>query len=263
MRILSYNILDGGAPRLPLLRQVIQAERPDVVGLVEADDPHVVEALANSLQMDFIHAPGNTKASALLSRYPIRYSINHAPQHPNLAKSLLQAAVVDPTGTEWVFGVLHLHAHATERDETIREHELREVLEIFHPHRQAKRPHLLMGDFNSNAPYQQIEPTICKESTRREFYSNGGYLPRRAIGRVLEAGYSDSLHTLYPVMSATAGSFNTRSPGQRVDYIFTYAIDPKRLFKGRIVYDEPARDASDHYPVFLELLSPPLQPATL
>lgn len=253
MRILSYNILDGGAARLPLLRQVIQAECPDVVGLVEADDPHVVEALANGLQMDFIHAPGNKKASALLSRLPIRYSINHAPQHPNLTKSLLEAAVVDPNGIEWIFGVLHFHAHATEQDETIRERELKEVLEIFRPHREANRPHLLMGDFNSNAPYQQIEPTLCKTSTRQEFYGNGGYLPRRAIARVLEAGYSDSLHTLYPVMSATAGSFSTESPGQRVDYIFTYAIEPSRLTKGRVIYDEPARDASDHFPVFLEL----------
>ena len=45
MRILSYNILDGGAGRLDLLRQVVVSERPDVVGLVEADDLGIVEAL--------------------------------------------------------------------------------------------------------------------------------------------------------------------------------------------------------------------------
>lgn len=253
MRILSYNILDGGAPRLPLLRQVIEVERPDVVGLVEADDPHVVEELADGLGMDFIHAPGNKKASALLSRYPIRHSINHAPQHPKLTKSLLEAAVVDPAGHEWTFSVLHLHAHAAECDEAIRETELIEVLEIFRPHRQAGRAHLLMGDFNANAPHQQIEPTLCKASTREEFYRNGGHLPRRAIAHLLNAGYLDSLHVLYPVISATSGSFSTDSPGQRVDYIFTFGIESKRLIKGRIVYNEPARDASDHYPVFLEL----------
>ena len=54
-------------------------------------------------------------------------------------------------------------------------------------------------------------------------------------------------------MSATCGSFSTESPGQRVDYVFTFGIDPARLIKGRIVYDEPALDASDHYPAFLEL----------
>lgn len=253
MRILSYNILDGGASRLSLLQRVIEAERPDVVGLVEAHDPHVVDVLARGLGMDFIHAPGNKKASALLSRFPIRYSVNHAPLRPKLTKSLLEAAVVDPSGLEWTFGVLHLHAHATDRDESIRETELTEVLEIFRRHREAVRPHILMGDFNANAPSQQIEPTLCKASTREEFYGNGGYLPRRAIARVLDAGYVESLHALYPVMSATCGSFSTESPGQRVDYIFTFGIEPKRLIKGRIAYDEPARDASDHYPAFLEL----------
>jgi endonuclease/exonuclease/phosphatase family metal-dependent hydrolase len=253
MRILSYNILDGGAGRAERLGRVIQSVRPDVVGLMEADDASVVETLAASLDMDFIHAPGNIKASALLSRFPIRYSINHAALHSRLTKSLLEAAVVDPSGTEWNFGVLHLHARAMEDDETIRETEIAEVLEIFRPHREALRPHLLMGDFNANAPYQQIEPTLCKESTRKAFYANGGYLPRRVIGRVLETGYADSLHTLYPVMSQTAGSFSTEMPGQRVDYIFSFGIDASRLIKARIIFDQPARDASDHYPVFLEL----------
>jgi endonuclease/exonuclease/phosphatase family metal-dependent hydrolase len=252
MRILSYNILDGGGPRLELLGRVIEAERPDVVGLVEAEDPGVVEGLAGRLNMDFIRAEGSKKASALLSRFPIRHSINHAPQHPNLSKSLLEAAVVDPSGAQWTLGVLHLHARGTEHDETIREGEIAEVLEIFRPHREARRPHLLLGDFNSNAPYQKIEPTLCKPSTQKAFYSNGGHLPRRVIARLLDEGYADSLRTLYPLMSQTCGSFSTEKPGQRVDYIFTFGIDASRLQKARVVYDEPARDASDHYPVMLE-----------
>jgi endonuclease/exonuclease/phosphatase family metal-dependent hydrolase len=253
MRIVSYNILDGGAGRAEQLGRVIESARPDVVGLVEAEDAGVVEALAARLNMDFIHAPGNKKASALLSRFPIRHSINHAPLHPRLSKSLLEAAVVDPSSTEWTFGVLHLHARAMEADESIRETEIAEVLEIFRLHREARRPHLLIGDFNANAPYQQIEPTLCKPSTRKAFYANGGYLPRRVIGRVLEAGYADSLRALYPVMSQTARSFSTEMPGQRVDYIFTFGIEASRLTKARIIFDQPARDASDHYPVFLEL----------
>lgn len=94
---------------------------------------------------------------------------------------------------------------------------------------------------------------LCKPSTRRAFYANGGCLPRRVIGRLLDAGYADSLHTLYPVMSQTAGSFSTEMPGQRVDYIFTFGIDASRLIKARIIFEQSARDARDHYPVFLEL----------
>ena len=255
MRIVSYNILDGGTGRADLLGRVIESQKPDVVGLVEAGDAAVVATLANRLGMDFIQAEGNKNgsASALLSRFPIRHSINHAPQHPALTKSLLEAAVVDACGNEWTLGILHLHAHASETDEDVREREAAQVLEIFRPHREANRPHLLMGDFNANAPYQAIEPGLCKMSTRREWYANGGKLPRRAIARVLDAGYRDSLRVLHPAMAETSGSFSTEFPGQRVDYIFTFGIDAARMKQARVVYDGPARDASDHCPVFLEL----------
>src|SRR5579872_7202297 len=178
MRILSYNILDGGDGRIELLARVIEHQGPDVVSLVEADDPGVVEQLADRMKMDFIHAPGNTKASALLSRFPIRQTINHAPLHTQLSKSLLEATVVDGGGAEWTLGVLHLYAHATEQDEAIREREIEEVLKIFQPYRDARRRHLLMGDFNANAPYQQIDPSRCKRSTREAWEKNGGYIPR-------------------------------------------------------------------------------------
>ena len=72
MRLVSYNILDGGKGRETILGDVIEAQRPDVVALVEAENRDVVEQHATRLKMDFVHAPGNAHASALLSRWPIR-----------------------------------------------------------------------------------------------------------------------------------------------------------------------------------------------
>ena len=253
MQILSYNILDGGAERAELLTQVIQRERPDVIALVEADDPEVVSRIANQLGMDFIHAPANHTASALLSRFPIRETINHAPLRPAITKSLLEAVVVDPSRIAWKFVVLHLHAHATENDETIREREIGEILNILAEDRRAGVPHLLMGDFNANAPYQQIDPAKAKKSTREEWQKNGGYIPRRVIQRVLDQGYLDSLRALHPEQAETAGSFSTEHPGQRVDFIFTFGIDPSRFREAKIVTDPPAKDASDHFPVLLQI----------
>jgi endonuclease/exonuclease/phosphatase family metal-dependent hydrolase len=253
MRLISYNILDGGAGRVDLLARVIAGQNADIVALVEADDPAVVEQLAGRLSMDFIHVPGNKKASALLSRWPICETINHAPMHKSLTKSLLEATVISPAGAEWILGVAHLHARATEEDESIREQEIATVLQIFEPHRRANQPHLLAGDFNSNAPYQQIDPSRCKPSTRRAFIENGGYIPRRGIQRLLDAGYSDSLRASQPLLAETAVTFTPEFPGQRVDYIFTFNIDPQRIRSARVVYDDPARDASDHYPVWVEI----------
>ena len=96
MRIVSYNILDGGEGRADPLAEVIEAQRPDLVCLVEADVPEVVERIANRLKMDFIRAVGKKHASALLSRWPILESINHGQLQPNLRSSLLEATVRHP-----------------------------------------------------------------------------------------------------------------------------------------------------------------------
>ena len=74
-RVLSYNILVGGTGRVNQLAQIIQSADPDVVGLVEATNPHVVEALAERLGMQY-RMSGSPRHSVdwqvtLLSRLPI------------------------------------------------------------------------------------------------------------------------------------------------------------------------------------------------
>lgn len=255
MRIVSYNILDGGEGRADVLGDVLEAQWPDVVALVEADSAEVIDRIAARLTMDLVHAPGNAHASALLSRFPVRESMNHAPLHPEkLEKSLLQAIVVDPsTRVEWTIGAVHLHAGGTEEAERRRERELDVVLGVFADHRRQGRPHLLCGDFNANAPHQRIDPAKCKPRSRRDWDENGGGLPRRVVRRLLDSGYKDSLLEVDLESACTRGSFSTEFPGQRVDYIFTFGFARERLKRAWIVYDPPAKIASDHYPVGLEI----------
>lgn len=253
MRIVSYNILDGGAERFDGLANVICAQRPDIVCMVEADDASVVERLARRLNMDFIHAPGNAHASALLSRWPIRETINHAPLHKSISKSFLEATVAALGEPPLILGVLHLHAHATEADEYTREKELATILDLFREHREAGRRHLLAGDFNANAPDQEIDPARCKPRTRKDWHNNGGHIPRRVVRRVLEAGYRDSLREADPTAARTLGSFSTEFPGQRVDYIFTFGIEPGDIRHAWVEQGDAARAASDHFPIGVEL----------
>ena len=254
MRLVSYNILDGGAGRADALADVIASQRPDVVALVEAEDEAVVDHLARRLDMDHLLAPGNHHASALLTRWPVRESINHAALHKALENSLLEATVVEPsTGREWTLGVLHLHPRGLEADEEQRLRELDVVLRVFEPHRAAGRPHLLCGDFNAHAPYQKIDPAKCKPTTRQQWEQNGGGLPRRAVQRVLDAGYLDTLREVDPAAAETIGTFKTEFPGQRVDYVFAYGFEPARLKRAWVEQSEQARTASDHFPVGLEV----------
>src|SRR3954469_4201024 len=136
MRLFSYNILDGGEGRADPLAEVIEAQRPDIVALIEADFPWALERIAARLKMDFIHAPGKKGSVALLSRWPITESVNYGLLRPKLTKCLLEAKVAGPDGRTLIFGVLHFHAHALDKDEQVREAEVAELLEVFAKYRQ-------------------------------------------------------------------------------------------------------------------------------
>lgn len=254
MRIVSYNILEGGVGRADPLAEVILAQRPDIIALVEADDPAVLERIASRTKMDFIHATGGKDGAALLSRWNIRETADLAALSKSDIKSFLQATVVDPAGREWPVGVMHLAARAREEREQIREVQIQGVLDAFAEHRKANRPHLLVGDFNSNAPSQQIDPEKCTPATRQAWQDNGGQIPRRVVSKILDAGYVDSLQAVHPEQAATLGSFTTQHPGQRVDYIFAFGVDRPRISNAWIEQDRLGKYASDHYLVGAEFL---------
>ena len=255
MRIFSYNILDGGEGRADPLAEVIAAQDADVVALQEAENDEVLARIARRLKMDYVVAAGAAgKAVALLSRLAIRDSVNHGAMHPEaITKAFLQATVIDPAGRPWPIGVVHLQHRATEEHERIREREIAVVLGAFETLRRAGTPHVLVGDFNANSPDQQIDLARCKPSTREHAATNGGAIPRRVVQRVLDAGYLDTFHVTQPARAAVEGTFTTRFPGQRVDYIFTHSIEPGRIRRAWIEDDRLAKYASDHYPVGAEI----------
>jgi exodeoxyribonuclease-3 len=254
MRVVSYNILDGGEGRADPLAEVLEAQRPDVVALIEADEPITVERIARRLNMDFVTGAGKQHSVALLSRWPIQHSINHAGLNPKISRCFLEATVLDPTGKEWPIGVLHLSPGATEIDEDARIKEIAIVLDLLKEHRLAHRPHLLCGDFNSNAPYQHIDPTRCKIKTQQAWLDNGNGGPRRVIEAVIGVGYADTYTALHNEQQEMIGSFTTQNPGQRVDYIFSFAVDGVAVKDAWVEQDRLAKYASDHFPVGVELV---------
>ena len=155
-RVLTYNILVGGTRRIDQIEQMIRAAQPDVVGLVEATDPRVVEKLAARLGMDYRMSgrPEHTLdwQVALLSRLPITHA--QAYHRPGLlSKPFLEVGVQEENGRVLTLFVTHLKASfagGVRGGDGIRRTEAREIARIM----RAKRgtPHLLMGDFNSLAP---------------------------------------------------------------------------------------------------------------
>jgi len=253
MRLVSYNILDGGVRRADPLAEVIAAQKPDIVVLVEADDLTVVRRIADRLKMEFVAGDGRRHGGAILSCWPIAESINYSLLREEFADLVLEAVVRQPGANEWRIVGIHLHPRASEEAEKRREKEIAKILEIYAPFRAAGQPHLLAGDFNANSPIQEIISERCKPRTREEMVANGGMIPRRCIRALQSAGYLDSLQIIYGIAAGGIGSFTTQFPGQRVDYIFTFGVDASRIVEARIEQDRLAAFASDHFPVVVQI----------
>src|SRR5437773_8242752 len=92
MRIVTWNIWNGGVGRLDAIERVLRGQDADVVALQEANDRVGVEALAAALDMQLVYGDANSEfAVAWLSRLPISRSENH--RLAVLDKSLLEIEV--------------------------------------------------------------------------------------------------------------------------------------------------------------------------
>jgi endonuclease/exonuclease/phosphatase family metal-dependent hydrolase len=159
-RILSYNILVGGTRRVEQITKIISSAHPDIVGLVEATNPRVVEELANRLGMQhrMSRYPEDRQDwhSALLSRLPIVRTYSHV-RRGILTHPLLEVCVEEESGQVLTVFVTHLTAAFSNGrgGDSIRRREVQEILRIMETKRGT--PHLLMGDFNSIAPGDRLK----------------------------------------------------------------------------------------------------------
>lgn len=137
MRIVVYNILKGGEGRADPLAEVIEAQKADIVALIEADDLTVLDRIAGRLKMEVIHAPAGKHAVALLSRWPIVNSVNHGALWETPAGCLLEAGV-RTTGGDVIVGV-------TQSEDP----QDQPVADAFAQHRQAGTLHLVCGSLQA------------------------------------------------------------------------------------------------------------------
>lgn len=259
MRLTAYNILDGGTGRADPLAEVLLAQRPDVVVLSEATDPEVVARLAKRLGMTAVTGEGravtagsgyNRDAIAILTRFEVACSANHALLSPGAPQGLLRADLLVPGGGCVPVVGLHLHARAGRSDEQARLKEMGVVLDLTRGLRASGVKHVLAGDFNSNSPLQRIDLSKVKEATRKSAIEQGGEIPRDVIALIEQQGYVDTLAATDRTLAAHAGTFTTQHPGQRVDFIFAYQM---QVHSASVETHRLAKYASDHFPVSAEL----------
>jgi endonuclease/exonuclease/phosphatase family metal-dependent hydrolase len=242
-RLLTYNILHGGTGRVDAISRVINACAPDLVLLQEATDAGNVERLGQATGMADCRT-FRRQSLGFLSRTPV---VSCQWIRPRISRHAFLEVV--PEGERLrLFGV-HLSAVHAAWTEQRRVMELRALLRSVAQHQAGF--HVLAGDFNTVAPGDQLEVNRLPLRLRPLMWMSGGNVRWRTIQTVLDAGYADVFRTLHP--SDPGMTLPTSDPHIRLDYVFVPAAEMPRVRSCVVIRSEPARQASDHFPVLTEI----------
>lgn len=253
MRLLTYNIREGGVGRAELIARVIRAANPDVVALQEARDPAVVEHIARLAGFRF---SGSQRAhsTGFLSNVPV---LAHAWHHPPRTRhALLEVSLAD--GFPRLF-VLHLRAWFSKWSEQRRARELRGLLDGIQEQlireKRAFAFHVLAGDFNALAPGEAFDPSPMPRWIRGMVWLSGRDIARSTIEMMKADGYVDAWRALNADHAKDPGyTFPVWNPHVRLDYVFTPAEFASRFVSCEVRHTpEEARTASDHFPFLVEI----------
>jgi endonuclease/exonuclease/phosphatase family metal-dependent hydrolase len=253
LRLLTYNIREGGVGRAEQIAEVIKAASPDVVALQEATHPDVVEHIANLA--GFAHFGSRRAYSAgFLSNVPV---IKHEwRQHPRTRHALLEVSFGDRFPRLFV---VHLRAWFSKWTERQRARELRGLLDGISNQLTVENNafafHVLAGDFNALAPQETFNTSPMPRWIRGMVWISGRDIARSTIAMMQSDGYIDAWRTLHSDFKAETGhTFPVWNPHVRLDYVFTPAAFASR-FTGCEVRRTPdaVRSASDHFPLLVEI----------
>ena len=232
LRVLSYNIWNGGEDRLPIIEAVIRSQRAGAVALLEANDRAEAAGLADRLGMELVYGDANSAfAVAWLSALPIRATTNH--RLPMLEKTLLEVEL----GGVRLFAT-HLRAGRTERDADLRTQEVEAILETI-----GDLECLLVGDLNAVNPGDEVG--VPPPGERLEFVA------REPIERLLDAGFVDCYRRHHP--DVRGWTYLTWQPWARLDFVLARGDLARRVTSCDVVTGEDALRASDHLPVVAKL----------
>ena len=253
MRLLTYNIREGGVGRVEAIAEVISAARPDVVALQEARDPAVVERLAKLTGLQYCGSRA-AHSTGFLSRVAV---LDHAwRQPPRTRHALLEVVLAD--GLPRLF-VVHLRAWFSRWNEQQRVRELRGLLsgirEQLEREQHAFAFHVLAGDFNALAPGEAFDPSPMPAWIRGMVWLSGREFPRSTVEMMRADGYVDAWRVTHPDSTEQPGfTFPVWNPHVRLDYVFTPTAYASHVMKCEVLKQpDVARSASDHYPLLVEL----------
>jgi len=243
LKLLSYNIRFGGVGREEALAETIKAAEPDLVVFQEAIYPDVIERLAAATGYPF-WASRRHHSIGFISKQKVAY---HEWHYPAGARHSFLEIIPEHIGVR-VFG-LHLSARFSKWDERRRAREIRALLEGIKRHQDGF--HVLVGDFNTLAPGELLDIRQLPFRLQALVWASGGSIRWRTIQELLAARYVDTFRRFHP--AEPGFTFPTWHPHVRLDYVFVPEAHAARVESCRIVAEEPASKASDHFPLLAEV----------
>jgi exodeoxyribonuclease-3 len=253
VRLLTYNIREGGLGRAPLIADVIESVNPDVVALQEAREPQIVEEIARLGGFEYWGSQ-RAHSTGFLSRIKVT---NHAWRQPRRTRhAVLEVALEGPVKRLFV---VHLRAWFSKWSERQRVIELRGLLdgikEQLERENRAFAFHILAGDFNALAPDEKFDSSSMPTWIRGMVWLSGRDIARTTIAMMRSEGYVDAWRAVYSDHAADPGhTFPVWHPHVRLDYVFTPAQFTQRLKSCTVILEpEIVRKASDHFPLLVEV----------
>ncbi|MHC5538346.1 endonuclease/exonuclease/phosphatase family protein [Singulisphaera rosea] len=250
---MTYNIPNGGNGREDLIRQVIEAARPEVVVLQEVDTEGFMHSLGRALEMD--HYLGSSNAShrvALLSRFPIRNPRSFHPSPP-IWRNVIDASIEYAPGRTFRLIGVHPMPNLGILCEAWRLGEARRV--IRHCRQYADEPLLIAGDFNAVAPGDRVRTGTMPAWLKLILLAQGNRVYHFSMNAYLASGLFDCYRLMNP--EDEGFTLPPPTPNTRLDYLL--ANQPMRnALMGCSVIRGPSAvlHASDHYPVVADFSFP-------
>jgi exodeoxyribonuclease-3 len=253
VRLLTYNIREGGVGRAKQIAEVITAAKADFVALQEARDPAVVQQIATITGLRHCGSRPS-HSTGFLSRLPV---VQHAWRHPPRTRhAVLEVSLGESLPRIFV---VHLRAWFSNWSEQQRWRELSGLLDGIKEQLVRERHsfafHILAGDFNALAPGEAFDPSPMPAWIRGMIWLSGRDIARKTIGMMQTEGYADSWRIMHPDSVKDPGfTFPVWNPHVRLDYVFTPAAYASRVRSCEVLRSpDAARTASDHFPLLVEL----------
>lgn len=241
MRVMTYNILDGGVGRIDPLCHVIESARPDVVLLCEAIEHGQAMVMAQKLKMEIFPAQSlrNPRgAVALLSKLEIVEATNLSAVDERYRHGALAAGIRYGDKVVRIFGA---HLGDEPLSEQCRSIELGAMMQC--ARRYPDDPKIILGDFGI--------PEAAAGST-----GGSGWVAALTADGWVDAQCIEADATGAAIGAAT---WPTRQPSVRRDFIFIKPHPAWSLHSYEVVRNPLARFAGDHYPVIADLAAGPIR----